>query len=125
MVAQKTFGRRSATDVRPRVSTTSARFDAATPAALPMSSAQIPSFADIGRSRHTVDDTEFAAWKKQRACSPRLPWRQLSFVASLCFGVASLVLPDKVGDLVNWLLYALTAASFYAGWAARRRKRTV
>jgi hypothetical protein len=39
--------------------------------------------------------------------------------ASLCFGIASLVLPDTVNDAVNWLLYALTAASLYAG--LRRR----
>lgn len=68
------------------------------------------------------DDLEFAAWK-ERARGPRLPWRQLSFMASLCFGVASFVLPDKVSELVNWLLYALMAASFYIGWTARRSKK--
>lgn len=133
MVAQKTFGRRPSTDVRPRFSTAGARRDAAVPGgpspiaaqALPhaRTPAQVASAADIGPSLRTSEDLEFAAWKKERARGPRLPWRQLSFIASLCFGVASFVLPDKVNDLVNWLLYALMAASFYIGWTARRSKK--
>lgn len=86
-------------------------------------SAPDTSFADIGPSLRTSEDLEFAAWKKERARGPRLPWRQLSFMASACFGIASFVLPDKVNDVVNWLLYGLMAASFYIGWTARRSKK--
>ncbi|HEU5019428.1 MAG TPA: hypothetical protein VFT69_15815, partial [Pseudolabrys sp.] len=56
---------------------------------------QIASCAGVEPSLRASEDLEFAAWKKQRARGPRLPWRQLSFMASLCFGVASFVLPDK------------------------------
>jgi hypothetical protein len=64
-------------------------------------------------------DQELAAWKQARGPLP-IPWRQLSMMAGLCFGVASLVLPDNVNRAVDWLLYALMAASFYAGWRKRR-----
>jgi hypothetical protein len=50
-----------------------------------------------------------------------LPWRQLSLTATLCFGIASFVLPESVNDSVQWLLYALMAASLYAGFGRRRR----
>lgn len=49
-----------------------------------------------------------------------MPWRQLSLMAGLCFGIASFVLPDSINDAVQWPLYALTAASFYTG--LRKRK---
>ena len=41
-------------------------------------------------------------------------------MASLSFGIASLVLPDNVNASVDWLLYALMAASFCAGFIKRR-----
>ena len=63
-------------------------------------------------------DHELEAWKQARKQRSRIPWTQLNLMASLCFGVASFVLPDSVNDNVDWLLYALMAASFYAG--ARR-----
>lgn len=43
-------------------------------------------------------------------------------MATLCFGIASLVLPDSVNDNVQWLLYALMAASLYAGFRNRRER---
>jgi hypothetical protein len=43
-------------------------------------------------------------------------------MASLCFGLASFVLPDKTNDVVNWLLYGLMAISFVAGISRRRRE---
>jgi hypothetical protein len=42
-------------------------------------------------------------------------------MASLCFGVATFVLPDSVNSAVDYLLYGLMAASFAAG-VVRRRK---
>jgi len=67
-------------------------------------------------------DREFEEWKKARRQNFRLPWRQLYFLATLFFGIASLALPDSVNEEVGWLLYALMAASLCAGFAARRRK---
>lgn len=45
----------------------------------------------------------------------RLPWRQLLLMSLLCFGIAVFVLPDTVNENLNWLLYGLMAASFFAG----------
>lgn len=66
-------------------------------------------------------DEELRQWKAQRGY--KIPWRQLSFMASLCFGIASFELPDSVNDEVNWLLYGLMAISFcvgVSGWFKRK-----
>jgi hypothetical protein len=65
----------------------------------------------------SVDD-EIRQWKKSRGLSRHL--RPVALTASLCFGIASLVLPKTVNDEVQYPLYALSAASLYAGL---RRKR--
>src|ERR1700749_242625 len=39
-------------------------------------------------------DEELAEWQAKRKSAFKLTWRQLSLVASLCFGIASFVLPD-------------------------------
>ncbi len=66
-------------------------------------------------------DDELREWKQSRKHGFRIPWRQVSLMASLCFGIASFVLPDSVNENVQWLLYALTAASLIAGFSRRRR----
>jgi hypothetical protein len=43
-------------------------------------------------------------------------------MASLCFGIASFVLPASVNENVDWLLWALAAASAYI-WFSKRRKK--
>ena len=53
-----------------------------------------------------------------------IPWRPLALMASLCFGIASFVLPDTVNDVVQYLLYALTAAGIFAGFSRRRAGAT-
>jgi hypothetical protein len=64
-------------------------------------------------------DDEFREWKKARKRHSGLPWRQLSLMASVSFGIASLVLPDSVSDTLDWVLYALMAATAYAGLSRR------
>jgi hypothetical protein len=66
-------------------------------------------------------DDELRQWKLARRRNFEIPWRPLSLMATLCFGIASFVLPDSVNDNVQWLLYALAAASLYAGFRKRRR----
>lgn len=66
------------------------------------------------------DDPELEAWKRGRNGGWQMPWRQLSLMASLCFGIASFVLPDDVNGTVNWLLYGLMATSFIAGIRKKR-----
>lgn len=63
-------------------------------------------------------DQELREWKKSR--SFEIPWRQLSIMASLCFGIGSFVLPDSVNDTVHYVLYALAGLSLYAGFRKRR-----
>ena len=58
-------------------------------------------------------DRELAEWKQARGV--RMPWRQISLIASLSFGIAWFVLPDKVNDAVGWVLVLLAAASFISG----------
>jgi hypothetical protein len=64
---------------------------------------------------NSVDD-ELREWKKARRNHVRLPWRQISLMASLCFGVGSLVLPDSVNHIVQWALFALGAISLVGGF---------
>ena len=66
-------------------------------------------------------DDELRKWKLARKQNFEIPWRPLSLMATLCFGIASFALPDSVNDNVQWLLYALAAASLYAGFRKRRR----
>jgi hypothetical protein len=66
-----------------------------------------------------VDD-ELRAWKQQRSFT--MPWKQLCLMASICFGVASFVLPENVNAAVNWLLYGLTAMSFWVWFKGRRAR---
>ena len=75
-------------------------------------------------SEPTSLDEELRRWKLARRQNFEIPWRPLSLLASLFFGVASFVLPDKVNDFVQWTLYALAAASFYVGVRHRRRAKT-
>jgi hypothetical protein len=76
----------------------------------------------IAPSRNPGDeeDEELRQWKAARQ-RPPLPWRQIYLMAGLSFGIASFVLPQDINGAVDWLLYGLAAASFYAGWRKRRR----
>jgi hypothetical protein len=71
----------------------------------------------------SVDD-ELREWKRARKPNFHALWRPLLLMATLSFGIASLVLPDSVNDAVDWLLYALTAASFYS-WIRSRWQASV
>ena len=84
---------------------TSTRLDASAPSSLQMTK---PSA-----------DEELQARTKARKQSFRIPWRQVSLMASLCFGTASFVLPDILSDNMQRLLYALAAASLYGRFAKR------
>ena len=66
-------------------------------------------------------DEELLAWTKARKQGFKIPWHQVSLMASMCFGIASFVLPDSLDDSIQWLLYALAAASFCGGFIKRRK----
>jgi len=67
----------------------------------------------------TDRDPELEAWKQARRWQP--PWRQISLVASLCFGIAGLVLPDSISDTVQWGLYGLAGLSLVTGLRKHRQ----
>jgi hypothetical protein len=46
-------------------------------------------------------DEELQQWKLARRRNFEIPWRPLSLMATLCFGIASFVLPDSVNDNYN------------------------
>lgn len=69
----------------------------------------------------SIED-EIEAWKAARGPVVAFPWRQLSLMAGLCFGIASFVLPSTINDAVQWPLYVLTAVSFYVGLHKRKAK---
>jgi hypothetical protein len=78
----------------------------------------------IAPERPSVDsvDQDVLAWKEARGSQFKIPWRQIYLMASLCFGIASFVLPDSVNDNVDYLLWGLCAMSAYAWFAGRKKK---
>ncbi len=67
-------------------------------------------------------DLELQAWKQARGSQFKMPWSQLSLMASLCFGIASFVLPDSVNSNVDWLLWGLSGVSVFVWYTNRRKK---
>lgn len=63
---------------------------------------------------------ELAAWKRTRPRNP-FPWRQISLVLGLCFGIAAQVLPKQVNDNATYILYVLAGISFLSGLERRRK----
>src|SRR5271169_5304431 len=120
MVDQRPFGRR--TNLQRQLLRASEEFGAAPPITKSV-------FAEGFIDQSSLTQREIASpnvehelreWKQARQ-GFRIPWRQLSLMSSLCFGIASFVLPDSVNENVEWLLYGLMAASLYAGLSRRRR----
>jgi hypothetical protein len=68
-------------------------------------------------------DVELRAWKQTRGSQFKIPWSQLSLMASLCFGIASFVLPDSVNSSVDWLLWGLSAMSALVWFSNRKKKK--
>ena len=68
-------------------------------------------------------DAELSAWKQERGSQFKMPWSQLSLMASLCFGIASFVLPDSVNSKVNWLLWGLTIMAAWVWYSNRQKKK--
>jgi hypothetical protein len=119
MADQTIFGRRT-TPLRPMARALEAH-DPVRPASRHARSEQAAeqSSALLMHTASPPIDDEFGEWKKARKRHSGLPWRQLALMASVSFGIASLVLPDSVSDTLDWVLYALMAASAYAGLSRR------
>ena len=118
-MTQRTFGRRVSFEPRPprrsEEPCATAPLGGVAPARPSIDGASL-TFGEI-KSSH---DEELREWREARSRTYRFPWRQVLLMASLCFGVATFVLPDKVSDDLDWLLYGLMAASFIVGIRRRR-----
>jgi hypothetical protein len=110
-MSRSSFGRRSSPQRR------EARVEAV---AQPAPSQPDPAFSLEMEAGPDID-AELRQWKAQRTF--QIPWRQISLMASICFGVASFVLPDSVNASVDWVLYGLSAMSFYV-WLSGRLKKS-
>ncbi len=118
MEAQKVFGRRTVTPRAPAPGRESARATATSP----QPAIDLPGERDLPVPRSAASaqfEDELHEWKQARRRAYKLPWKQLALMASICFGIAALVLPDTVNENLDWMLYGLMAASFFAG--VRRR----
>jgi hypothetical protein len=82
----------------------------------------VPAETPAPAARELSPEEELMAWKAERYRErfARIPWRQLSLMAGLCFGIAGFALPDSTNEALSWLLYALAAASFAAGILKRK-----
>ena len=120
MADQRAFGRRNP-QPQPRV--VRAEPKAVTPVKEASFEPSVePSFPPSAKTDFPTRDEDREDWEAERKHAFKLPWRQLSLMASLCFGIASFVLPEEVNDSVQWLLYGLIAASLYAGLSKPRRQ---
>ena len=64
-------------------------------------------------------EREIAAWntaRKQRRRALREPWRSVSIVAGIGFGLSSWLLPDSVANVAELVTLGLSIASFAAAW---------
>ncbi len=80
----------------------------------------VPGLAPVPYAPTPTVDDELEEWKRARLRNFKIPWRQISLMAGLCFGLAALVLPASVSDTADWLLYGLMAASFYTAYRAKK-----
>jgi hypothetical protein len=118
MANRQTFGRRAGPQSGPR--NAPAKAEAVMRSEISVARISPPA---TETDAHSVD-RELQEWKQARGSGFKFPWRQVSLMASLCFGLASFILPDWVSDKVDWLLWGLAAMSAYA-WFAGRKKNPV
>ncbi len=69
-----------------------------------------------------VDEIDIETWKAQRKSQRRIPWRQISLMAALSFGVGSFVLPGDVNAMVRPILWALSGIAFASGFVPAKKK---
>jgi hypothetical protein len=95
----------------------------AQPAAAPPNATGAAAASPISAFEEPSVDSELRAWKQARGSRFKMPWSQLSLMASLCFGIASFVLPDSVNSNVDWLLWGLAIMSGWVWYSNRRKKK--
>ena len=119
MTAQKSFGRR--TIFQPPPMRARPKLDSPTPAAKSVIADVSSGQAALLRKEILFPQVDGEWREREQPIKPKfkVPWRQVALMASLCFGVASFVLPDSINDNLDWLLYGLMAISAYVGFSKR------
>ena len=119
MNTQRSFGRRTIS--RPQPLRAAPKLDLPAPDAKPVV-ADVPADQASLLHKEIMFPRADGEWReREQPIKPKLkiPWRQVALMASLCFGIASFVLPDSISDDLDWLLYGLMAISAYAGFSKR------
>jgi hypothetical protein len=119
MINQRPFGRRS--NPQPQPSRVRQKLDLPAPDTNSIAT-HVSADQSVLLHKETIFphlDNEPREWEQPKTSRYKLPWRQLALIASLCFGVASFVLPDSVNDELDWLLYGFMAVSLYVGLSRR------
>lgn len=114
------FGRRITPQAQPAAPARAARI--VEPVAAP--SAVSPAQTTVPPEEISVDQ-DVQAWKDARGSRFIVPWRQIYLMASLCFGIASFVLPDWMNDSVDYLLWILCGLSAFAWYNGRKKKAEI
>jgi hypothetical protein len=119
MNTQRSFGRRTVFQRQPLRATPKLDLPAPEPKLVVADAPADP--AALLRKEIILPPADGEWRERERPIKPKvkIPWRQVALMATLCFGVASLVLPDSISDDLDWLLYGLMAISAYAGFSKR------
>lgn len=80
---------------------------------------QIPSEPEA--DSRFVDEIDFETWKSRRKIQRRMPWRQISLMAALSFGIGSFVLPGDINAIVRPVLWALSGLALASGFLPARK----
>jgi hypothetical protein len=111
------FGRRITPQAQPTAATQALGSVAASPPVPANEETEVLDDASV--------DQELQAWKEARGSRFQMPWQQIYLMASLCFGIASFVLPDWMSDGVDYLLWILCGLSALAWYNGRKKKADV
>ena len=121
MANRQAFGRRIG--ALPQTAPTSVRVEPVSPSVAALfGGAPVENAPTVARAEQLSVDQELEEWKRSRKKGFKIPWSQLSLMASLCFGIGSFVLPDSVNDNIEWLLWILAAVSAVV-WFTNRKKK--
>jgi hypothetical protein len=118
MTNQRPFGRRSVPQQQPLRATPTRVSPMPDPKPIfsGVSADQSSPYGDIAFARGNDQPPD---WEQSTKWRLKMPWRQLALMASLCFGIASFVLPDSLNDQLQWVLYGLMAMSLCAALSKR------
>ena len=122
MQQKRNFGRRPTADEPRRVSRPLIVKEIRTEEPPPVATAAVMNddIPDVDR-----EVREWNAARKQQRRQFREPWRTLSIVTTVGFGISFWLLPDSVANVVQYITGALALASFFAGLRGNWRRAPI